>query len=213
MKNMFTSMKFQLAAVSTLLLASCAQTIDPRYATAQDMNIIKQAQGYEAEKGAMKGALIGAATGAGVAALKGGDKKDIVKGAGIGALAGGAIGGVAGFQKGDALGKAKVTDVKAQREKEAALKKDISIMKQKRATQNAILSKLRSDMKSAESPAARAKIAKQAETIISEMKKASSQTKSETADYKSTKGYSVLAKEIAQFEKQTEQAEKELLIQ
>ena len=86
-------------------------------------------------------------------------------------------------------------------------------MKQKRATQNAILSKLRSDMKNAESPAARAKIAKQAESIISEMKKASNQTKSDTADYKSTKGYSVLAKEIAQFEKQTEQAEKELLIQ
>jgi len=103
MKNMFTSMKFQLAAVSMLLLASCAQTIDPRYAITKDeIETMKSKQFRHTADGAMQGAVVGAALGAGTAALTGGDVKKAAIGGGIaGAIGGGAL----GFNQGDKKGK------------------------------------------------------------------------------------------------------------
>jgi len=99
-------MKFQLAAVSTLLLASCAQTIDPRYAITKDeFETMKGWQLNSTADGAMSGAAIGAATGAGYAAIRGGKKDDIKNAAIGGGIAGGIAGGAFGFNQGDKKGK------------------------------------------------------------------------------------------------------------
>ena len=76
---MFTSMKFQLAAVSTLLLASCAPTIDPTYAITKDeFETMKNRQILHTADGTMRGAVIGAGMAAGTAAVSGGKKDDIL---------------------------------------------------------------------------------------------------------------------------------------
>ena len=103
MKKLFTSMKFQLAAVSMLLLVSCAQTIDPRYAITKDeFETMKGRQIKHTADGVMRGAVVGAAVGAGTAALTGGDVKKAAIGGGI---AGGLAGGALGFNQGDKKGK------------------------------------------------------------------------------------------------------------
>lgn len=144
MKQLVQSTRLQLALVGTLVLASCAQTIDPQYrATADELNTMKQAQAGRTADGAMAGAAVGAATGAGLAALNGGDKKDIAKGAAGGGIAGGLGGGMLGFQKGDQEGKGKVTQKRSQKELEKAVLARIDGLKLEIKTQDKWLAKLR----------------------------------------------------------------------
>jgi hypothetical protein len=154
MKKLFTSMKFQLAAVSMLLLASCAQTIDPRYAmTADEMKTMKDVQLSETADGAMKGAAIGAAGGALTALVTGGDRDAIIKGAAIGAVVGGTAGGAQGFKKGDAQGKSMVTDKRQRQTIEAGIQKKIKNLNSMINVVNANIIRLKEAQAAGVSPA------------------------------------------------------------
>jgi hypothetical protein len=155
MKKMFTSMKFQLAAVSMLLLASCAQTIDPRYAmTADEMKTMKDAQVSHTADGAMKGAAIGAAGGALAALVAGGDRDAIIKGAAVGAVVGGTAGGVHGYKEGDAKGKSKVTDKRQRQAIEAGIQKKIASLNSAINVVNVQIKRLKEAQAAGENPAA-----------------------------------------------------------
>ena len=148
-------MKFQLAAVSTLLLASCAQTIDPRYAITKDeMKTMKDAQFSETADGAMKGAAIGAAGGALATLVAGGDRDAIIKGAAVGAVVGGTAGGVQGYKKGDAQGKARVTDKRQRQAIEAGIQKKIANLNSLINVVNANIIRLKEAQAAGVSPAA-----------------------------------------------------------
>jgi hypothetical protein len=117
--------KFSGAICFVLAVASCAQTIDSRYALSSDeMKTMKQAQFAHTADGVMKGAAIGAATGALTSALSGGSSDDIQKAALAGGIAGGTAGGIMGFQQGNQAGKNKVVEKRSRQaiEKEIASK-------------------------------------------------------------------------------------------
>jgi hypothetical protein len=155
MKKMFTSIKFQLAAVSTLLLASCAQTIDPRYAmTADEMKTMKDAQVSHTTDGALKGAAVGAAGGALAALVAGGDRDAIIKGAAVGAVVGGTAGGVHGYKEGDAKGKAKVIDKRQRQVIEAGIQRKTASLNSAINVVNTQIKRLKEAQAAGESPAA-----------------------------------------------------------
>jgi hypothetical protein len=155
MKKMFTSIKFQLAAVSMLLLASCAQTIDPRYAMSSDeMKTMKDAQRTHTADGAMKGAAIGAAGGALAVLVAGGDRDAIIKGAAVGAVIGGTAGGVQGYKEGDAKGKAKVTDKRERQSIEADIQRKTASLNSAINVVNAQIKRLKEAQAAGVSPAA-----------------------------------------------------------
>jgi len=187
MKQLVQSTRLQLALVGTLMLASCAQTIDPQYrATADELETMKQAQAAYTKDGAMTGAVVGAATGAGLAALNGGDKKDIAKGAAAGGIAGGLGGGTLGFQKGDQEGKGKVTQKRSQKELEKAVLARIDGLKRQIETQDKWLAKLRAQSAAGANP-------KSIQDNAKEMLKAASADASNTASdqqFKGVAGYS-----------------------
>jgi hypothetical protein len=186
MKQLVQSTRLQLAFVGTLMLASCAQTIDPQYrATADELETMKQAQAAYTADGAMTGAVVGAATGAGLAALNGGDKNDIAKGAAVGGIAGGLGGGMLGFQKGDQEGKGKVTQKRSQKELEKEVLARTNSLKQEIKTQDKWLVKLRAQSAAGANP-------KSIQDNAKQMLKAASADASNTASdqqYKGVDGY------------------------
>jgi hypothetical protein len=188
MKKLIHSTRLQLTVVGTLMLASCAQTIDPQYrATEDELKTMKQAQTARTADGAMAGAAMGAATGAGLAALKGGDKKDIAKGAMAGGLVGGLGGGMLGFQKGDKDGKEKVSQKRSQKELEKEVLARIDSNKKIIFVQNQWLAKLRAMSANGVDPKI---IKKTAKDLLSKI-----DTSNTNADpqFKEAKGYQDLA--------------------
>ncbi len=143
MKKLFQSNQIQVAAAS-LLLASCAATVDPQYAITEDeFETMRTSQFDHAADGAMRGAAIGALTGAGLAALQGGDGKAIATGAAAGGIAGGLVGGTMGFQKGDEAGKQLVNKKRLTKEQQKIVSNMTKEAKQKEAQASVWISKLR----------------------------------------------------------------------
>ena len=106
MINKLKSGRFHSLVAVSLLMASCASTVDPNYAITKDeLETMRTRQAAHTVDGALKGAAVGSIMGAGMAALHGGNKRDIENAAIEGGVAGGVAGGVLGFQEGDKKGK------------------------------------------------------------------------------------------------------------
>jgi hypothetical protein len=176
-----------------VLMASCASTIDPRYALSDDeMKTMSQAQFAYTADGAMKGAAIGAGTGALTAALSGGNKKDIQKGALTGGLAGGTVGGIMGFQKGDQAGKNKVQEKRSRQVVEKEIAAKTSNIRRLSSLAERQIRLLRTAQQEGQDPAA---IKAQAKRIHSEYSK-SLKSNSYSDEYKGMAGDRTLAAQV-----------------
>jgi uncharacterized protein YcfJ len=187
MKNPMKKLALPAITGVTLLLASCANTIDPRFATTDDeLRTMKQAQFAYTADGAMKGAATGAAAGAIGSAVSGGNKKDIQKAAVTGGIAGGALGGFAGFQKGDQAGKKKVAEKRSRQVIESEITAKTKNLRTLTASAERKIKQLREAQAAGESPAA---IQKEAKKYYSDYSKLVA-TNAAGSDYKGVSGES-----------------------